>query len=189
MIPINLIRQYHFCPRIIYFNLLTNIKPVYPKHIDLGNKYHNLQYKLTKHRKFKKLNINYKKILIEKYLENEQLNIDGIVDLAFICEDEVIPVEFKFIEKKPSFSYILQVVGYGILLEKEFNLPFKRGFIIFSNNIKFYPIIFNDKLKNDFFKTIEEIEKIVQLGIFPNSNADENKCSQCEYLNYCDDRI
>ena len=189
MIPINLIRQYYFCPRIVYFNLLTDIKPIFPKHIELGNDYHLLQYQLTKNRKFKKLKIDYEKILTEFYLENKELNINGIVDLAFICKDEIIPVEYKFIENKPSFAYILQTVGYGILLEKEFKKPFKRGFIIYSNNIKFYQIILDEKLKNNFSKTLKNIEKILENGILPNSSASEAKCSQCEYLNYCDDRI
>ena len=189
MIPINLIRQYHFCPRIVYFNLLTNIKPVYPRHVNLGSEYHQLQYNLTKNRKFKKLQIDYKDILLEKYLENEELNINGKVDMAFVCDDEIIPIEFKFMDKKPSYAYILQVVGYGILLEKEFGLPFKRGFIIYANNIKFFPININEKVKNDFLNTIKKIEQIEKAGILPHSSADENKCSQCEYLNYCDDRI
>lgn len=189
MIPINLIRQYYFCPRIVYFQLLTNIKPIYPRHTQLGKEYHQLQYKLIKHRRFKKLNIDYKNILTEKYLENEQLGINGKVDMAFICEKEVVPVEFKFIEKKPSYAYILQLAGYGILLEKEFNIPFNRGFIIYSNNIKFYKIVFNEKIKDDFLKTIDNIKEIVKRGILPYSSANENKCSQCEYINYCDDRI
>ena len=81
------------------------------------------------------------------------------------------------------------MVGYGLLLERRFSIPFKRGFIVYSNNIKFHQITFNEKLKEDFFKTVKEIEKIEELGILPYSSADENRCSQCEYLNYCDDRI
>lgn len=189
MIPINLIRQYFFCPRIVYFNLLTNIKPVFPKHVSLGQEYHQLQNHLTKSRKFKKLQIDYKELLIEKHLESRVLNINGIVDLAFICDDEVIPVDFKFIEKKPSYAYMLQVVGYGMLLEEKFKKPFKRGFIIYSRNIKFYNITFNQRLKRDFLQTIKKIEKIVDDEIFPHSSASENRCSQCEYINYCDDRI
>jgi len=189
MIPINLIRQYFFCPRIIYFNLLTNIKPVYPLHVEIGKEYHNLQYKLTKHRKFKKLNINYHKVLKEYYIEDEELGVNGKVDLVFVCNDEIIPVEFKFIEKKPSYAYMLQVIGYGILLERRYNLEFKRGFIIYSNNIKFYPINVTKTLKDDFFKTIEKIKNIIDKGNLPFSSASENKCSQCEYLNFCDDRI
>ena len=36
MIQVNLIRQYIFCPRIVYFNLLSNIKPVYPLDNSIG---------------------------------------------------------------------------------------------------------------------------------------------------------
>ena len=75
IIPINLIRQYHFCPRIVYFALLTNIKPIYPRHVDLGIRYHNIQDKLSKYRKFKKLNINYKEILLNKYFEDIDLEL------------------------------------------------------------------------------------------------------------------
>ena len=84
---------------------------------------------------------------------------------------------------------MLQVIGYGILLERRYNLEFKRGFIIYSNNIKFYPINVTKTLKDDFFKTIEKIKNIIDKGNLPFSSASENKCSQCEYLNFCDDRI
>ena len=189
MISINLIRQYLFCPRIVYYNILTNIKPIYPKHVKLGNEYHNLQNELLNSRKFKKLNIQYTKILSNKYLENEDLNISGIVDLAFITNNEIIPIEFKNIDKKYSYGHILQLVGYGILLEKKYNKSFKQAFIIYGKNLKFHKIKITTKYKNDFFKIIDKINYIVDTEIFPNSSANEKKCSQCEYLNYCDDRI
>ena len=189
MIAINLIRQYLFCPRIVYFNLLTNIKPIYPRHVKLGEDYHILQHKLLSHRRFKKLNINYNKIIVEKYLEDEVLEIDGKVDMAFICDEEIIPVEFKFIDKKPSLSHKLQLAGYAILLERNYNLAVKTGIIIYGNNIKFYRIIIDENLKNKFFEVLSKIKDIENSGIFPNSSASENQCLQCEYLNFCDDRF
>ncbi len=189
MIPINLVRQYKFCPRIVYYNLLTNIKPIYPRQVSLGEDYHTLQNEMLKSRKFKKFHIEYEEILSDKYFENEDLNICGKIDLAFLIKDEVIPCEFKHIAKKPSYSHILQLVGYGILLEKEYQKSFKTAFIIYSNNMKFYKIEITPKHKKYFFEIIRSIEKIVKNDILPNSSADEAKCSQCEYLNYCDDRI
>ena len=118
MIPVNLIRQFHFCPRIVYYSLLTNIKPVYPKHVELGLKYHEVQEKLSKNRKFKKLKIDYQKIVLNKFLEDTELGIYGKVDLVLIAKEEVVPIEFKFIKpKKPSYSHILQLFGYGYLLK------------------------------------------------------------------------
>lgn len=191
MIPVNLIRQYIFCPRIVYYNLLTNIKPIFPRQVSLGIEYHSLQEKLSKNRKFKKLDIEYNEALLDKYIENETLNICGIVDLALLCNDEVIPVEFKFIEakKKPSYSHVLQLYGYGLLLSKEYNKEFKRAIIIYSNNMKLFKIEITQKIKDDFLKTLKAIEKVERNNILPNSSANELQCSQCEYLNYCDDRF
>ena len=84
MIPINLIRQYKFCPRIVYYNLLTNIKPIYPRQVNLGSDYHELQEEMLKSRKFKKFHIDFEEIISDKYFENENFNICGKVDLAFI---------------------------------------------------------------------------------------------------------
>lgn len=189
MIPINLIRQYKFCPRIVYYNLLTNIKPIYPRQVSLGVGYHTLQNEMLNSRKFKKFHIEYEKIISDKYFENESLNICGKVDLVFLTKDEVIPVEFKHIDKKPSYSHILQLVGYGILLEKEYQKKFTQAFVVYSNNMKFYKININTKHKKDFFDVIKNIETIISNDILPNSSANENQCIQCEYLNYCDDRF
>lgn len=190
MIPMNLIRQYTFCPRIVYYNLLTNLKPIFPRQVSLGVEYHTLQEKLSKNRKFKKLDIDYTEVILDKYMEYEALNICGKVDLALISDDEVIPVEFKFIEaKKPSYSHKLQLYGYGRLLSHHYEKPFKRAIIIYSNNMKLFKVEVTEKLKDDFFKTLKAIEAIERKHILPNSSANELQCSQCEYLNYCDDRF
>ena len=190
MIPINLIRQYTFCPRIVYYNLLTNIKPSFPRQVSLGGDYHTLQEKLSKNRKFKKLHIEYEEVILEKYIENEKLNICGIVDLAFLSKDEVIPIEFKFVDsKKPSYSHILQLCGYGILLSKKYDKKFTRAFISYSNNMKIFKVDITPRIEQDFIEVLKKCEKIVQNDILPESSADEKKCGQCEYLNFCDDRF
>jgi CRISPR-associated exonuclease Cas4 len=189
MIPVNLIRQYKFCPRIVYYNLLTNIKPIYPRQVKLGEEYHTLQDEMLRSRKFKKLNIDYIETLHNCYMYSTTLDICGKVDLAFITKEEIIPCEFKDIESKPSYSHILQLVGYGILLKREYKKEFRQAFIIYSNNIKFHRVNITSKHEKDFFNVIKSIKGIVSDEILPNSSADQNKCSQCEYLNYCDDRF
>lgn len=190
MIPINLIRQYVFCPRIVYYNLLTNIKPIYPRQVSLGEEYHELQEELSKNRKFIKLNINYKEVLLDTYIENEELNLCGKLDLLFICEKEIIPVEFKWTDnRKPSYSHILQLYGYGLIASKEYKKDFTKSIISYSNNMKIFNIKITDKIKDDFLKILKAIEQVERNNILPNSNADDKKCSQCEYLNFCDDRI
>lgn len=189
MIPINLIRQYKFCPRIVYYNLLTNIKPFYPRQVSLGVEYHDLQNELLTSRKFKKFHIDYEEIISDKYFEDEKLGVCGKVDLAFLTSNEIIPIEFKHIQKKPSYSHILQLVGYGILLSKKYNKEFNIAFIVYSNNMKFHKIEITNKHIEDFYKVIESIKRILKNDLLPNSDANEEKCIQCEYLNFCNDRF
>ena len=187
MIDINLIRQYIFCPRVVYFHLFSNIKPSFPRHVQLGHRYHDKQNALLTHRRFKKLQINYTQIISDYYLSNESIGLKGIVDIGFVCEDEVVACEYKFV-KKPQFSHILQVVGYSLLMEREFNKPAKRGYIIYGKNIKFQPVNIL-KYKKNFFEVLEKINFIYENEIFPDSSAAGDKCSQCEYINFCDDRF
>lgn len=189
MIGVSLVRQFVFCPRIVYYNLFTNIKPIFPRQVSLGKEYHALQDKMLQSRSFKKLYIDYDLIINNKYLEDEDLGICGSVDLAFVTKDEVIPIEFKHIKTKPNYSHILQLVGYGILLSKHYKKDFSRAFVVYSNNIKFYPILITQKQKQDFLDIIGNIEAMYQKDILPNSNANNAKCLQCEYLNYCNDRF
>jgi CRISPR-associated exonuclease Cas4 len=190
MIPINLIRQYKFCPRIVYYSLLTNIKPIYPRQVSLGQDYHKLQENLSKNRKFKKLNIEYQEVILDKYIENEDLNICGKVDLALINKSNIIPIEFKLSSnKKPNYSHILQLVGYGLLLEKKYQRDFKQAIISYSNNMKFFNITITQEIKKDFFIILKNIEEILKNQNLPNSSANEKQCLQCEYLNFCDDRF
>jgi CRISPR-associated exonuclease Cas4 len=149
-----------------------------------------MQEKLSKNRKFTKLNIEYEDVIMDKYFEDEKIGIAGKIDLALICKDEIIPIEFKDVEtKKPTYSHILQLYGYGYLLSKNYNLDFKQAFIIYQNNIKLHHINITSKIKNDFFDTVDKIKQILDDDILPNSSANETKCSQCEYINFCDDRI
>lgn len=190
MIPVSLVRQYLFCPRIVYFVMLTDVKPIYPKHVELGLKYHEVQETLSKNRKFKKLKIDFEKILIDEYLEDSELGIYGKIDVALLTKDEVVPIEFKWRQnKKPTFAHILQLYGYGVLLEKKYEKKFQKEIIIHSNNLKLHIIEVTKKHHEYFFKIVEDIQHIINTANFPDSSANEAKCLQCEYLNFCDDRF
>lgn len=190
MIALNLFRQYIFCPRIVYFKVLTDINPHYPYYVKEGNEYHDKQELLSKNRKFKKLNIDFDEKILNSYFEDKGYDICGIVDLAIYNEIEIYPIEFKLnLTKNIPLGHKLQLYGYGLLLSKEFNKISNRGFIIYSNNSKAKEIEFNASLKNEFFKVLDSIKKIIDNGNMPFSSATENKCSQCEYINFCNDRF
>ncbi len=190
MIQVNLIRQFIFCPRIVYFNLLSNIKPVYPLHVAQGNLYHNKQNKLFAIRDFAKLNLSYKEKLNNIYLEDEDLFLCGVIDTCFICEDEVVVVEYKDTNKSIiPHSHKMQLTAYSLLLSKKYNKKCNRGIIIYGNNMKYKEVQITEAYIKQLQEILSKINKMVEKAIFPDSPASEKKCLQCEYLNYCDDRF
>ena len=190
MIPINLIRQYLFCPRIVYYNTLSNIKPIFPYHVEVGSKFHNKQNILFSIRTFNKLKIDYNIKLTNEYVEDESFFLNGIVDMCFICDNEVIPVEYKDISHHYiPYSHKMQLTAYGLLLSKKYSKPCKRGLIIYSNNMKYKEVLITEKDRKSLLTIITKIELMIEKAIFPESSASEKQCLQCEYLNYCDDRF
>lgn len=190
MIQINLIRQYIFCPRIVYFNLLSNIKPVYPLHVLHGNKYHSKQDTLFSIRDFKKFHIDYKEKVNNLYLESDTYGLCGIVDTFFICDSEIIVLDYKNTNKSSiSYSHKMQLTAYSLLLSEKYGKPCNRGIIAYGNNMKFIEVkILENDIKN-LEKILLQINIMLEKAVFPDSSAGENKCLQCEYLNYCDDRF
>jgi CRISPR-associated exonuclease Cas4 len=190
MIALHLIRQYHFCPRIVYYYLLTDIKPAYPRHVSLGEEFDALQTRLSKNRKFQKLHIDFEEVIQKKYLESNKLGICGEIDLALIGREEVVPVEYKHLkQKRIKLGHILQLYGYGRLLSETYKRVFERALVIYDKKLKFEQIVVTSQIRKSFFDTLEAIREIEQKGIMPNSSASEPQCKQCEFLNFCDDRF
>lgn len=187
MILISHIRQFIFCPRILYFYTFCDIKPLYPEYVSLGTQYHNRQNELFKSRKFLKFKLPIIKVYNNLYLQD--LSMSGIADLVIECKDEIIVAEYKN-QNKPILSTgaKMQLIAYSILASKYLNKPFSKIMLICSNNLKFkiFDITNDDLIKFD--KVINSIKKMIDQEIFPHSNASMAACMQCEFKNYCDDR-
>lgn len=48
--PVHLLRQYLFCPRIPWFNVVRNLYPATPSWVRRGIRYHEVQQALSKRR-------------------------------------------------------------------------------------------------------------------------------------------
>lgn len=187
MILVSHIRQFVFCPRILYFYTFCDIKPVYPEYVNSGSQYHNKQNELFKNRKFIKFKLPIIKAHSNLYLQDSSMQ--GVADLVLECQNEIIVAEFKN-QTKPILNKgtKMQLIAYSKLASKHFNKPFFKIMLICSNNLKFK--IFNVKSDDlaQFNSTIDKINKMLNQEPFPQSCASIAACMQCEFKNYCDDR-
>ena len=188
-LPISLIRQYLFCPRIPYYQEIMRLNPARPIWVKQGNEYHQQQQRLFKDRTLKRFGLNTAKLSFNVEVNHEELGIHGIADCFIETPDKIYPVEFKLYGNKPTKSQIYQTIAYGLALAHTLQKPFDTAFILFEKKGKTHKIDVNNKLKQKVINQIDKIQNMLKDGNKPDSSASQQQCTQCEFVNYCNDRF
>ncbi len=188
-LPIHLIRQYIFCPRVVYFLEVLNIPKVSPVWVKEGENHHKKQAELFKRRTLSRFHLENALFKSNINLSYEDFNFYGICDGLIISDKNIYPVEIKLHGTKPRKAQKMQLIAYGILAEKIYEKDFNLGFIVFEKNAKTIPIEVDEKQKKELISLVEKIIEMIKKEKLPYSDATEEKCTQCEFENYCNDRF
>lgn len=190
-IPVSMLRQYCFCPRIPYFYIVRSIKPYEQPWVKQGTDEHIRQQMLMKRRNLSRFNINKVGIIknnIELY--SEKLNLHGICDAVIECPERSFVLEFK----NSSFCRLstgtsVQLAAYAMLYEENFKNHVETGFVLYGTKAKTFEIKIDQKLREKTLGIRDKIIEITQYSNIPSSPADETQCGQCEFFNFCADRF
>lgn len=188
-LPINLIRQYLFCPRVVYFLEVLNIPKASPEWVKEGTKHHIKQTELFKRRTLARFGLENAEFKTNVSLSNDKFSFYGICDALIIGNTHIYPVEIKLHGDKPTFAQKMQLVAYGMIAEELYKKQFDTGFMLYEKNAKTVPIKTTEQDKQKVNLIAEEIITMIQNARLPYSSADDSKCTQCEFLNYCNDRF
>lgn len=191
-IPINMLRQYCFCPRVVFYHMVSDVNVIYPPWVKDGLIFHKRQKLLNKRRSLSRYHLRdtYKaEFLHDVKLEHDDIQFLGQCDGLIKTPEEIIPVEFKSKASKAKSGQVIQLIAYGILAEKIYNLPFIKGFLLHEDSGKIIPVNSNRKIRNKVFDICDKISKILDTQSLPFSPASGEQCIQCEFLNYCNDRF
>ena len=191
-VPISLLRQYCFCPRIPYFVLAKNIQPVETPWMKQGVSYHERQTFLNKRRSLDKYGLGENIHLEHKIpLRSSLLKLHGICDAMLFQEDNPLAiVEFKTRSKdKLNLGEIIQMTAYCMICEIEFNQEFPFGYVLSGEQGKIKPILIHSDMKQRVLTIRDQIIQQCDDCLLPESSANNNQCGQCEYINFCADRL
>ena len=188
-LPIHLIRQYLFCPRVVYFLEVLAIPKAVPIWVKEGSEHHKAQEKLFKKRTLARFGLENAEFKQNISLNHKDFNFYGICDALIISSTNVYPVEIKLHGTKPTKAQKMQLIAYGILAQQIYNKKFELGFITFEKNAKTIPIKVEENIKLELIDLVEKIIKMIKIENLPYSSAEDEKCTQCEFLNYCNDRF
>lgn len=187
-LPISLLRQHCFCPRIPYFQELLKLNPSRPEWVKQGQALHAKQPQVFKHRALKRFGLEDAEQRFEVFVESESLQLHGIVDCLLIGKSHIYPVEIKLAGSKPTKGQIVQLTAYAIVVRRQFDLICDQGFILLGEKGKTYPVTIDAPAEKKVVEIRDKIFNDLEKSCLPDSPATPAQCTQCEYLNHCNDR-
>lgn len=186
-IPINYLRQFVFCPRIPWFKYVMAFEPPEQQWVIQGKEWHDAQRTLFKRRVAYDLSppIEHKQ---DVYVKSDKLKLHGYVDEVIFSPTGCAVVEYKIDQGKPNLGQRLQLLAYVEAIEETYMLPVVNAILLKGSARKQYKIAIDQSARDLLLKKLSALRGILNSHRMPFSSASENKCDQCEYLRYCNDR-
>jgi len=191
MITAEMIRQYFYCPRKIYWRIVLPERPRTPQ-IKRGLRIHK---KAWQGRRIIKKQGEIIEELIRKYpLSSEKLGISGIVDAIIIRKIgneiiNIVPIEIKTgskYTKRPEKQHIMQLVTYILLAQEEWGTEkVTHGYIIYKDTKEKYRIEPTEDLIQELNNAIRDLREILEKEKIPPPTKNKKKCHACEYRKIC----
>lgn len=189
-IPISMLRQYVFCPRIPYFFLIRQIAPSEKLWVKQGSSEHIRQILLSKRRSFEKYKIKESSLRFTVELKSSELGLHGICDAILENDEQAVIFEFKNTENiSTNLGAKIQLAAYSLVYEHMTGKRINSCFILFGKKAKTFEVIIDKDLRETVFNILSEIHNTIEDTLLPLSSASENKCCQCEFFNFCADRF
>jgi CRISPR-associated exonuclease Cas4 len=187
------IKQYIYCPRIVYFDRVLRAKPIFGSQQSDSKQLHEDYVDKELSRKDA---IYYSPEFVgaEKYMyitlcSNKyglQGNIDCIIKTA---RNEYIPVDYKNMKSdkgKVCMQHKYQLVGYALLIEDNFNTIVKQAFVNYIPEKLVLQFEITPTMKTFVKRVIGHIKRIIQQEELPPIRTAKYKCAGgCGHKQIC----
>lgn len=180
------IKQYLYCPRIIYFTYVLPVeKKVTPK-MDIGKEEHIQTARLEERRQLRVYGLNEGKRIFNSYIYSERLGLEGILDMYVSTPKGVFPVDFKN-TCRTALNHKYQVISYALLLEDHLRTPVRGGFVYLIPLKRSCYIEVTPDSRLFTKRLISAIRNLILQERFPILPRRSTRCIDCEFKNYCGD--
>ncbi|MBE0448792.1 MAG: CRISPR-associated protein Cas4 [Actinobacteria bacterium] len=197
------IKQYFYCPRVIYFTYcMSLIRPTTTK-MELGKQSHWREESLQKRRTLVKYQLIKGERRFNLRLRSERLGLSGVLDMAIFTRREAIPVEFKMSTKGPSLNHKYQLAAYAMLLEDELfergkprvicqgplrpRRYVRRGFIHYIPTRRVHEIEVTANARKHIKDALIDMRRMIAAESIPEASRRKNRCRDCEFTRFCAD--
>ena len=185
------LKQYVYCPRILYFHtVLPDIRPLTYK-MEAGIAAHQQAERREKRRLLRTYGLQSGERAFNVPLLDADLGLSGEIDMVITTPNLCIPVDYKASQKVgPHFK--LQLMAYGRLLEMNMqqpSLPITHGFLYMIPLRKAVKVAFTSHLRRKLDQALTTIKTIVTQQAMPAPTNQNGRCVNCEFRRFCNDTL
>lgn len=182
------LKQYTYCPRILYWSYCLPVEKERTFKMEYGAQEHERISALEVRRSFRRYGIVVGKRYLHVPLNSERLGLSGLLDMLIIDADGFCyPVEFKHTEGPIYPNHRLQLAGYAMLLEERFGQEVRWGFVYRLPLEKVTRVPITPQRKRCLLEAVEQIRRMVAEERMPPPTPRRGRCVDCEFRRFCGD--
>jgi CRISPR-associated exonuclease Cas4 len=184
---VNDIKQYGYCPRVVFYHYSMPVEKKATWKMEQGKIEEAEIDRLERRRKLGGYRLMEGERRFHFRLSSARLGLGGKLDLLIDSPEGLFPVDFKWTTGRPHKNHIFQLCAYALLLEDHFQQVVTKGFVYlipFSDAVVFD---LTRDLKDQTRTMLSEIRRMIEVEEMPPATPVRNRCTDCEYRNFCGD--
>jgi len=193
LVSVTDIKHYVFCPRLVYFDRVLHVQPVFGSQQEESQELH-MEYVRKELRRKDAVYYSPEFVGAEKLLfvplVSKSLQLQGVVDCIIkTAKSEYIPVEYKNMNSDKGKAYMdhkYQLVAYALLMEENFGTVVKRGFVNYIPEQLILRFEITPSMKTYVKRIVGHIKRIIKEEKLPLIRVSQNKCrGGCGHKQIC----
>jgi len=181
------IKQYEYCPRVVYFSYLMPVEKKTTFKMEHGKLAEDDVDRLEKRRGLKEYGLTSGERFFHVWLRSEKLGLSGKLDLLLHTPDGRFPVDFKETRSVVWKNHVSQLVGYSLLVEENYSCTVNLGYLYFLPEEKVVPVAITREDKETARQVLQGMREMLERESMPEPSQVEGRCEECEFRNFCGD--
>jgi CRISPR-associated exonuclease Cas4 len=184
---VNDLKQFEYCPRIVFYNTVMPLERKATVKMQRGKEEEFRLDALEKRRTLKRYELGSGERRFHVWLESPTLGLSGKLDLLIVSSKGYFPVDFKYTRGRPHRNHVIQLAGYGLLVEEKFRTRVETAFIYLTPVQQVISIGLTEQLREEVRQRLSEMRTMIHDEILPPATPVRSRCEECEFRNYCGD--
>lgn len=184
---VNDLKQFEYCPRIVFYNTVMPVERKVTVKMERGKEEELRLDALENRRTLRRYELSSGERRFHVGLESARLGLSGKLDVLIVSPKGLFPVDFKYTRGRPHRNHVVQLAGYALLVEENFQKQVETGFIYLAPIHQVVAVALTRQLKEQTLERLAEIRAMIRDGILPAATPVRGRCEECEFRNFCGD--